>query len=202
MFNRILLQITVQMSRCVVNAVIIKHVKPSVCSTNVPRGVQPLSDCKNLFRISGTLRISWCRWTGGYQVFVCWTMFILNPRLFGFIYDKWSKLKHTGGTLSSSLLPDRWKGWGSGTYPKPWATGRLPPLRASSSVPHRLFLEALKPQLVFYRMAASLCEKPWDRLVYLHVYIYYPVESIWVWMLCNGWACRRWRKRTFCGHFI
>lgn len=49
------------------------------------------------------------------------------------------------------------------------------------------FLEPLKPQLVFYRNTESLCETHWDREhVYLHVYIYYPVESIWVWMLCNG----------------
>lgn len=32
------------------------------------------------------------------------------------------------------------------------------------------------------------------------VYLW-PVGSVGVWMLCNGWVCRRRRKRTFCGNF-
>lgn len=61
-----------------------------------------------------------------------------------------------------------------------------------------LIFEPLKPQLLLYRNLQRLCERrggchvTW--LVYLHVYIYYPMESIWVWMLCNGWVCPQWRK--------
>lgn len=41
-----------------------------------------------------------------------------------------------------------------------------------------------------------------DRLTCISACVYLlSMESIWVWMLCNGWVCRRWRKRTFCGNF-
>lgn len=48
----------------------------------------------------------------------------------------------------------------------------------------RDIVEPLKPQPVLFGNPVFVTTlRP---LVYLHVYSYYPVESSWVWMLCNG----------------
>lgn len=105
-------------------------------------------------------------------------------------------LGHVCGFFFSCTCPEAPAG-GAPEPPGPWASWLVP------QFPDFWTPETSAPLL--QEPAASLCELHWGRhltwLVYLHVYIYYPMESIWVWMLCNGWVCPRWRKRTFCGNF-